>query len=130
MLYMCGVFVYTYHFHFFDSQHQCKIIVSEPVATAFLYFPPFSPHLPLLLLLPSSSPPPPPPSPLPLPLLLLGPYLLVVTKKRKVGELNGHAVWEVKGCDVIPFIRTDIHLNEAQVRDWCWICVAASVGLD
>ena len=47
-----------------------------------------------------------------------------------MGELNGHAVWEVKGCDVIPFTRTDIHLNEAQVRDWCWIFVPASVGLD
>lgn len=101
-----------------------QIIVSEPVQL-LSYIPP------RLLPSPPSPPPPPPSSPLPLslPLLLLGPYLLVVTEKRKVGELNGHAVWEVKGCDAIPFTRTDIHLNEAQVRDWCWTLVAASVGL-
>ena len=130
---MCGLFIRTYHFHFFDSQHQCKII--SVVRTCYncprIFLPP-------LLSSPPSPPPPPPllhfllplPLPLPLSLLLLGPYLLVVTEKRKVGELNGHAVWEVKGCDVIPFTRTDIHLNEAQVRDWCWVFVAASVGLD
>ena len=65
MLYMCGVFVHTYHFHFFDSQHQCKIIVSEPVASAFLYSPPLlssSPSPPPLLLHLLPPPPPPPPS--------------------------------------------------------------------
>ena len=47
----------------------------------------------------------------------LGPYLLVVTQKQKVGELEGHVVWEVKGSDVIPFTKTNIHLNEQQVRE-------------
>lgn len=50
----------------------------------------------------------------------IGPYLLVVTEKQKVGELEGHIVWEVKGSDVIPFTKTNIHLNELQVREVAW----------
>ena len=34
-----------------------------------------------------------------------------------MGELEGHVVWEVKGSDVIPFAKTNIHLNEMQVRE-------------
>ena len=41
----------------------------------------------------------------------------MVTQKQKVGELEGHVVWEVKGSDVIPFTKTNIHLNEQQVRE-------------
>jgi hypothetical protein len=42
---------------------------------------------------------------------------LVVTEKSKVGEVDQHVIWEVKGTDIIPFTKTTIHLNELQVRD-------------
>ena len=48
--------------------------------------------------------------------MYVGPYLLVVTEKSKVGEIEGHAIWEVKGTDILPFAKTTIHLNEMQVR--------------
>ena len=44
-----------------------------------------------------------------------GPYLIVVTKKQFVGDINGHAVYEVQGTELISFSKTNIHLSEAQV---------------
>ena len=48
--------------------------------------------------------------------MYVGPYLLVITEKSKVGEIDGHVIWEVKGTDILPFAKTTIHLNEMQVR--------------
>lgn len=45
----------------------------------------------------------------------IGPYLIVVTKKECLGSINGHLVYEVKGTELIPFSKTNIHLSESQV---------------
>ncbi|XP_071480716.1 LOW QUALITY PROTEIN: phosphatidylinositol-3-phosphatase SAC1-like [Diadema antillarum] len=49
--------------------------------------------------------------------LLRGPYLVVITKKEKVGEINGQVVWKVAGTETIPYKKTDLHLNEEQKQD-------------
>lgn len=45
----------------------------------------------------------------------IGPYLILVTKKKYIGDLDGHAVYEVAGTELIPFSKTNIHLSESQV---------------
>merc|ERR1711976_159551 len=49
--------------------------------------------------------------------LLAGPYLVVITKKVKVGEINGQSIWKVAGTEMISYKRTMFHLNEQQVTD-------------
>ena len=44
-----------------------------------------------------------------------GPYLIVITKKAKVGEINGQAVWKITGTEMISYKKTTFHLNEQQV---------------
>ena len=44
-----------------------------------------------------------------------GPYLIVITKKKKVGEINGQTIWEMAGTEVLSYKRTSLHLNEQQV---------------
>ncbi|XP_019862322.1 PREDICTED: phosphatidylinositide phosphatase SAC1-like [Amphimedon queenslandica] len=46
--------------------------------------------------------------------LLGGPYLLVGTQYRLVGIINGH---EMTNYDVIPFVKSTLHLTQSQVRD-------------
>ncbi|XP_038068344.1 phosphatidylinositol-3-phosphatase SAC1-like [Patiria miniata] len=46
--------------------------------------------------------------------LLAGPYLVVITKKSKVGEINGQTIWKVTGHELLPYKRTVMHLNEQQ----------------
>ncbi|XP_067006317.1 phosphatidylinositol-3-phosphatase SAC1-B [Anabrus simplex] len=47
--------------------------------------------------------------------LLAGPYLVVITKKRKVGTINGQTIWQVVDTEVISYTRTLLHLTENQM---------------
>jgi len=49
--------------------------------------------------------------------LLSGPYLLTITKRKLVGILGGHEIWQVKETSMIPFPKTVLHLTEEQNRD-------------
>lgn len=49
--------------------------------------------------------------------LVSGPYLLIITKRKLVGLLNGHEIWRVVETDILPFPKTVIHLTEDQIRD-------------
>lgn len=45
-----------------------------------------------------------------------GMYLIVITRKKNVGSLLGHAVWKAVEFDVISYKKTVLHLSEIQVR--------------
>ena len=45
----------------------------------------------------------------------IGMYLIVITRKRNVGSLLGHAVWKAMDFDVISYKKTVLHLSEIQV---------------
>lgn len=47
--------------------------------------------------------------------LTAGPYLIVITKKEKVGEICGHTVWKVTDTEMLSYKRTTLHLTEKQV---------------
>lgn len=47
--------------------------------------------------------------------LLAGPYLVIITKKLKVGTINGQTIWQVAETEVISYTRTLLHLTEKQV---------------
>uniref|UniRef100_A0A8C1CCR5 SAC1 like phosphatidylinositide phosphatase b n=1 Tax=Cyprinus carpio carpio TaxID=630221 RepID=A0A8C1CCR5_CYPCA len=49
--------------------------------------------------------------------LVAGMYLIVITKKRKVGDLLGHAVWKATDFDIISYKKTVLHLTDAQMQD-------------
>ncbi|ELT87336.1 hypothetical protein CAPTEDRAFT_220075 [Capitella teleta] len=49
--------------------------------------------------------------------LLAGPYLLVITKRVKVGEISGQSIYKVTGTEMLCYKRTQFHLNEKQVQD-------------
>lgn len=42
-------------------------------------------------------------------------YLIVITRKRKVGDLIGHTVWKAVEFDVISYKKTILHLTDTQV---------------
>lgn len=44
-----------------------------------------------------------------------GMYLIVITRKRKVGDLFGHTVWKAVEFDVISYKKTILHLSDIQV---------------
>lgn len=44
-----------------------------------------------------------------------GMYLIVITRKKNVGSLLGHAVWKAVDFDVISYKKTVLHLSEIQV---------------
>ena len=48
--------------------------------------------------------------------LLSGPYLVIITRKVRVGEINRCTVWRVEHTEIVPFSRTTGHLSEEQVR--------------
>jgi phosphatidylinositol 4-phosphatase len=48
--------------------------------------------------------------------LIAGPYLLVITKKKLVGQINGQQVWQMTGAEIICCTRTLLHLTEKQVK--------------
>lgn len=47
--------------------------------------------------------------------VFLGMYLVVITKKTKVGDLLGHTVWKAVDFDIISYKKTILHLNDDQV---------------
>ncbi len=42
-------------------------------------------------------------------------YLIVITRKMKVGDLFGHTVWKAVEFDVISYKKTILHLTDIQV---------------
>ncbi|XP_041376038.1 phosphatidylinositol-3-phosphatase SAC1-like [Gigantopelta aegis] len=46
--------------------------------------------------------------------LVAGPYLIVITKKIKVGEIDNHSIWQVVDTEMHSYKRTFFHLNEGQ----------------
>jgi hypothetical protein len=48
--------------------------------------------------------------------LISGPYLIVITSKVRIGDINGQAIYKVQTTDIIPYARNMSHLNENQVR--------------
>ncbi|XP_051948796.1 phosphatidylinositol-3-phosphatase SAC1-A-like [Xyrauchen texanus] len=49
--------------------------------------------------------------------LVAGMYLIVITRKRKVGDLFGHTVWKAVEFDVISYKKTILHLTDFQMQD-------------
>ncbi|XP_031724540.1 phosphatidylinositide phosphatase SAC1-B isoform X1 [Anarrhichthys ocellatus] len=49
--------------------------------------------------------------------LVAGMYLVVITKKKKVGDLLGHAVWKAVDFDIVSYKKTILHLTENQMQD-------------
>lgn len=47
----------------------------------------------------------------------VGPYLIVITKREKIGDIDGRTVWKVVSTEVLSFKRTLLHLTEQQVCD-------------
>lgn len=52
--------------------------------------------------------------------LIAGPYLIVITSKLRVGEINGQIIYKVQTTEIIPYSRNMSHLNEHQVSQ-SWI---------
>ncbi|XP_036422068.1 phosphatidylinositol-3-phosphatase SAC1-A [Colossoma macropomum] len=49
--------------------------------------------------------------------LVAGMYLIVITRKRKVGSLFGHTVWKAVEFDMISYKKTILHLTDSQMQD-------------
>ncbi|XP_019735514.1 phosphatidylinositol-3-phosphatase SAC1-B isoform X1 [Hippocampus comes] len=49
--------------------------------------------------------------------LVAGMYMIIITKKKKVGDLLGHAVWKALDFDVISYKKTILHLTDNQMLD-------------
>jgi len=50
--------------------------------------------------------------------LVSGPYLLVVTRKTRVGALDsGHEIWRVTETEIISYARSEHHLTQAQAEN-------------
>ncbi|CAL8287485.1 unnamed protein product [Merluccius merluccius] len=49
--------------------------------------------------------------------MVAGMYLIVITKKKKVGDLLGHTVWKAVDFDVISYKKTMLHLTDNQMQD-------------
>ncbi|XP_035829219.1 phosphatidylinositol-3-phosphatase SAC1 isoform X2 [Aplysia californica] len=47
--------------------------------------------------------------------LVAGPYLMVITKREKVGSILGSDIWKVTGTEVLSYKRSFTHLTEKQV---------------
>jgi len=48
--------------------------------------------------------------------LLIGPYIIIIKKKKFVGKINGHDIWQLIEIDILPIPKTKLHLNETQVH--------------
>ena len=46
--------------------------------------------------------------------LIAGPYLVLVTRRAKVGMLNKQTIWRVEGTDIVPYARSTISLAPEQ----------------
>ncbi|CAN9514488.1 unnamed protein product [Ophioblennius macclurei] len=49
--------------------------------------------------------------------LVAGMYLVVITKRKKVGDLLGHTVWKALDFDILSYKKTVLHLTENQMQD-------------
>ncbi|CAF1441871.1 unnamed protein product [Adineta ricciae] len=48
--------------------------------------------------------------------LISGPYLIVITSKLHVGDINGQAIYKVQTTDIIPFTHHTLRLTEHQLK--------------
>ncbi|OXB65956.1 hypothetical protein ASZ78_002704 [Callipepla squamata] len=48
---------------------------------------------------------------------LTGTYLIVITKKKKVGEIFSHAIWKATDFDILSYKKTMLHLTDIQLQD-------------
>ncbi|XP_064466901.1 phosphatidylinositol-3-phosphatase SAC1-like isoform X2 [Ornithodoros turicata] len=46
--------------------------------------------------------------------LLSGPYLIVITERREVGQLNGQTIWRIKATEAYSYTRNSLHLTDEQ----------------
>ena len=51
---------------------------------------------------------------------MLGPYLVVITKKSFVGHIKGHEVWKIKGTDVLAFPRAKRYISQRARYEYDW----------
>ncbi|KAK7806925.1 hypothetical protein U0070_026068 [Myodes glareolus] len=49
--------------------------------------------------------------------LVAGNYLVVITKKIKVGEFFNHVIWKATDFDVLSYKKTMLHLTDIQLQD-------------
>lgn len=49
--------------------------------------------------------------------LIAGPYLVVITRKSKIGTINNQDVWLLEDYEIISFTRTLLHLTEKQISE-------------
>ncbi|NWI62786.1 SAC1 phosphatase, partial [Todus mexicanus] len=46
-----------------------------------------------------------------------GTYLIVITKKKKVGEIFSHVIWKATDFDILSYKKTMLHLTDIQLQD-------------
>ncbi|KAG8572273.1 hypothetical protein GDO81_011998, partial [Engystomops pustulosus] len=44
-------------------------------------------------------------------------YLVVITRKKKIGDLLSHSIWKATDFDVISYKKTILHLTDTQLQD-------------
>ncbi|XP_040288126.1 phosphatidylinositol-3-phosphatase SAC1 isoform X1 [Bufo bufo] len=44
-------------------------------------------------------------------------YLIVITRKKKVGDLLNHSIWKATDFDIISYKKTILHLTDTQLQD-------------
>ncbi|XP_070575933.1 phosphatidylinositol-3-phosphatase SAC1-like [Ptychodera flava] len=49
--------------------------------------------------------------------LVTGPYLIVITKRSKVGEINRESIWKIDATEILEYRNTNTHLTEDQIQD-------------
>ncbi|VFV17217.1 phosphatidylinositide phosphatase [Lynx pardinus] len=49
--------------------------------------------------------------------LVAGNYLIVITKKTKIGEFFNHVIWKATDFDVLSYKKTMLHLTDIQLQD-------------
>nr|XP_014345709.1 PREDICTED: phosphatidylinositide phosphatase SAC1 isoform X2 [Latimeria chalumnae] len=49
--------------------------------------------------------------------LVAGMYLLVITKKKKVGDFFSHTIWKAVEFDILSYKKTMLHLTDIQIQD-------------
>ena len=49
---------------------------------------------------------------------------MVATGRNKIGQLDGHSIFEVTGFDVLPFSKSTIHLSVVQVSGGLYLMAA------
>ncbi|XP_030878036.1 phosphatidylinositide phosphatase SAC1-like, partial [Leptonychotes weddellii] len=47
--------------------------------------------------------------------LVAGNYLIVITKKTKIGEFFNHVIWKAADFDILSYKKTMLHLTDIQV---------------